>query len=389
MKHVEQVRILKRLQTLHKQQLHQEMVGETVFLEVDRYYRDDILRLEEETVFHDYPLVVGHVSQIPRKGDYFICDWKKLPVVVVRGHDDTVRAFFNVCRHRGARLADDPTGNLKLFVCPYHGWSYDLDGKLRNITKKECFPGVNPCEHNLVELPTEVDFGLIWIHPGSTQMFSPREYLGPFAEDLDSFGIAELVSYKKVESVKTANWKLLIKTYLEGYHVPFLHKDTLAAAFRKGVLCYDEHDRHIRLAAARTNFEHVAKIPEDEWNILDYASVYYSFFPNCFFIMHPDYVSLSMFWPLSPDETLWTHNMLYQPDRFKGEKGQAALEKRFRFTNDVVFDQEDFAISEGIQSSLRSRANRTHILGLEEGLLVRFQHNIDSAMAGEKVRAAD
>lgn len=81
--------------------------------------------------------------------------------------------------------------------------------------------------------------------------------------------------------------------------------------------------------------------------------------------------------------------MLYQPDRFKGEKGQAALEKRFRFTNDVVFDQEDFAISEGIQSSLRSRANRTHILGLEEGLLVRFQHNIDTAMAGEKVRAAD
>lgn len=383
MRHEEQIRVLKELQDLHNRQVHKEMAGEPIHLDVDRYFRDDVFEAELNTVFNDYPLVVGHVSQVPDVGDYFLCDWNRLPIVVIRGRDGRVRAFYNICRHRGARLTEAESGTLKLFVCPYHGWSYELDGSLRKITRKGCFPGVDTQEHNLVELPTEVDFGLIWVHPVAGESFSPRQYLGPYADDLDSFGIADLVSYKKSRVVKKANWKLLIKTYLEGYHVPFLHKDTLSAAFRRAVLSFDEHGRHIRLAAARTDFEKIKDIAEDEWEILEHASVYYSLFPNCFFIMHPDYVSLSLFWPLSPDETLWTHDMLYKPGQFDGEHGQRGLEKRFRFTNDVVFDQEDFAVSEGIQAGLRTGVNRTHVLGLEEGLLARFQNNIDSALHGE------
>ncbi len=122
-------------------------------------------------------------------------------------------------------------------------------------------------------------------------------------------------------------------------------------------------------------------IPLQDRNILDYASVYYSIFPQAFFIMHPDYVSINMFFPLTPDRTTWTHEMLYKPSAFQGEAGQQALEKRFNYTNDAVFDQEDFAVAEDVQRGLEYGGNQVHTLGLEEGLLAIFQQGIDRAMA--------
>lgn len=119
---------------------------------------------------------------------------------------------------------------------------------------------------------------------------------------------------------------------------------------------------------------------ESSWRILEYASVYYSLFPNTFFIMHPDYVSVNCFYPLAPDRTIWVHDMVYDPSLFEGEEGQQALKKRFEFTNDVVFDQEDFAIAERVQRGFSYGVDEFHTLGLEEGLLAIFQRNIDEVM---------
>lgn len=97
--------------------------------------------------------------------------------------------------------------------------------------------------------------------------------------------------------------------------------------------------------------------------------------------MHPDYVSINTFYPEAPDRTIWTHEMLYRPSAFEGEEGAAALAKRFSYTNDAVFDMEDFAVAEDVQRGLRHGANEFHTLGLEEGLLTIFQRSIDGAMA--------
>lgn len=183
--------------------------------------------------------------------------------------------------------------------------------------------------------------------------------------------------------MKNANWKLLINTYLEGYHVPYLHRTTLSAAFRNGVIAHREHGGHIRLVAARRNFSDMLKLEPNRRKILDFASVYYLLFPHAFFIMHPDYVSINAFYPLATDRTLWTHEMLYRPEDFQGEAGQQALSKRFSYTNDTVFDAEDFAVTEGIQSNLGSGANAVHTLGLEEGLIAMFQQSVDDALTSE------
>jgi phenylpropionate dioxygenase-like ring-hydroxylating dioxygenase large terminal subunit len=356
------------------------MLGKVVQVPVGKYTDPEILAKEMRTVFRAYPLVAGHASRVRNPGDYLVSDWARFPFVVVRNKNGELRAFLNTCRHRGARLVAGTEPCLKAFVCPFHGWTYDLDGRLKGVTKSYNFPDLDHDAFNLKALPVVERGGLVWIHPTPGATLDLDAYLGPIGEDLDHFGLGDLVSFRKTQVVKHANWKLLIKTYLEGYHVPYLHRTTLAQSFRKGVIAHYEHGPHIRLAAARTNFLDLLDTDPHERRILDFASVYYTLFPNTFFILHPDYVSINAFYPEAPDRTIWTHEMLYRPSQFEGEEGQRALAKRFTYTNDAVFDLEDFAVAEDVQLGLANGANEYHTLGLEEGLLAMFQHSIDAAL---------
>ncbi|WP_266168930.1 aromatic ring-hydroxylating oxygenase subunit alpha [Dyella subtropica] len=384
MKHEVQVETMRTLLSLRERQRNQDMLDEVVQLPVRIYTDADILRQEMATVFRHYPMLAGHASHVREAGSYLLSDWAKFPYVVVRGQDGRLRAFLNTCRHRGARIVSGKEERLKAFVCPFHGWTYGLDGNLRSVTRSHNFPGLDCKQYGLHELPVIEHAGLIWIHPTPGARMDLPAYLGPIGEDLQHFGLDDLVSYRKNTVIKHANWKLLIKTYLEGYHVPFLHRETLSRAFHRGVIAHLEHGLHIRLAAARTNVLDALQVDSASWRILDYASVYYSLFPHTFFIMHPDYVSINSFYPEAPDCTIWTHEMLYRATEFKGEEGQAALAKRFAYTNDAVFDNEDFAVAEHVQSGLLYGANEFHTLGLEEGLLAVFQQNIERAMMQHK-----
>lgn len=358
----------------------QEMLGKVVKVPVRNYTEPDILAREMETVFRDFPLLAGHASHVRGPGSYLLSNWDKFPYVVVRDGQGVLRAFLNTCRHRGARIVTGEETRLKALVCPFHGWVYGLDGSLTAVTKPYAFPGLNYCEYSLQELPVVEQNGLIWIHPTPGATLDPVSYLGAIGDDMEHFKIDELVSYRKSIIVKKANWKLLFKTYLEGYHVPFLHRDTIAQVFKKGVIAHFEHGPHIRLSAARTNILDALKVDSGSWRILDYASVYYAIFPNAFLIMHPDYVSINAFYPEAPDRTIWVHEMLYRPQDFQGERGEAALAKRFEYTNDIVFDLEDFDVAVNVQAGLRYGANEYHTLGLEEGLLAMFQNSVDQAM---------
>jgi phenylpropionate dioxygenase-like ring-hydroxylating dioxygenase large terminal subunit len=339
-----------------------------------------LFRRELESTFSRFPLVVGHASTLRETGAFVKSDWDEFPYVVIRGRDGILRGFFNQCRHRGAELVAARSGTTDNLICPFHGWVYGLDGTLQGITRSHDFPGLNKCDYGLVELPVVEAGGLVWISRTPGMHLDIPSFLGDFYRDLVNFDVESLVQYKKTKVIKDANWKLLIKTYLEGYHVPHLHRHTLSRSFRKGVIAHDESGPHIRLSAARTNIDAAQSIPEREWRILDFASVYYTIFPNTFFILHPDYVSINIFHPLSPGRSVWTHEMLYRADDFQGSSGQSALEKRFVFTNDTVFDQEDFAVAEDVQKNLIRGGNRFHTLGLAEGLLAMFQDNIDERL---------
>jgi phenylpropionate dioxygenase-like ring-hydroxylating dioxygenase large terminal subunit len=377
-----QVEVLKTLLELRALGRDQEMLGEVTHIPVSNYTDAGILEQEMDTVFRNYPMVAGHACHVREPGAYLLSDWNRLPYVVVRDKEGVLRAFLNTCRHRGARLVSGKEEKLNSFVCPFHGWVYGLDGALRSMSRAHNFPGVQCEKMGLVELPVAEHGGLVWIHPTPGATIDIQNYLGTIGDDLQHFEVDQLVTYRKNKVIRNANWKMLIKTYLEGYHVPYLHKDTLSRSFKKGVIAHLEHGPHIRLAAARTNVLDALSVDSNSWHILDYASVYYALFPHTFFIMHPDYVSINTFYPEAPDRTIWTHEMLYRPEAYVGEEGLAALAKRFDYTNDAVFDAEDFAVAEDVQLGLKYGANKFHTLSLEEGLLAIFQQNIDRALEG-------
>lgn len=370
------------LQALLKQRAidrDQESTTETVEVPVRNYVDPDILKREMVTAFRDYPLVAGHASQVREPGSYLLSEWDKIPYVVVRDKEGSLRAFLNICRHRGSRLVSGKEEELKAFVCPYHGWCYNLDGSLRSVTKEYNFPGLECSKKGLKELPVLEHMGLIWIHPTPGASINLPDYLGEAIDsDIEHFELNEFVSHRKKTVTLNANWKLLLKTYLDRYHVPILHKNTIAPFFNKGVIAHFEYGPHIRISAGLTSLPEAAKVNPSEWQILNYASVLYTLFPNTYLIIHSDLISINRFYPQAPDKTIWIHEMLYRKGNYEGEEGQKALTERFA-NIDAVFEHEDFAIAESCQSNL-NYGDEFHTLGLEEGLLAIFQQNVDRVL---------
>jgi phenylpropionate dioxygenase-like ring-hydroxylating dioxygenase large terminal subunit len=377
MKHETQVETLQALLELHEQGRHQEMAGKVVRVPVRLYTEPTVLEQELATAFRDYPLVVGHAAQVREPGSYLLSPWNRLPFVVVRDKEGTLRAFLNVCKHRGARLVSGKETQLNALVCPFHGWAYGLDGKLKGVTKSYNFPDLDCAKHNLTELAVAEHAGLIFVHPTPGAKIQLSDFLGREIEtDLRHFALDQLVSFRKSVVTKNANWKLLMNTFMEVYHIPSLHRNTIAEFFKKSVITHITHGPHIRFTGTRTNVQDALQVDPSTWQIHDYASVFYTLFPNTLLIIHTNVVLINSFYPLGPDKTIWIHDMLYREADYPGEEGKADVAKRLENIH-AVFDQEDFAISENVQSGLRSGANEFHTLGLEEGLLALFQENVN------------
>jgi len=153
------------LQALRRSGRDQRMLGRVVRLPVNIYTDSGILENEMASVFRNHPMVAGHVSSVRDPGTYLLSDWVKFPYVIVRATDGRLRAFLNICRHRGARIVSGNGPCLKAFVCPFHGWSYGLDGQLKGVTKPYNFPELDREKFALIELPVVERAGLIWIHP--------------------------------------------------------------------------------------------------------------------------------------------------------------------------------------------------------------------------------
>lgn len=232
-----QMEILCRLESLHREGRDQQMLGRMVQLPVQIYTDANILAEEMKSVFRHHPMLVGHASSVRDPGSYLLSDWSSFPYVIVRNTDGRLRAFLNTCRHRGARLVSGKEPCLKAFVCPFHGWTYGLDGRLKGVTKSYNFPEMDRDDFGLVELAVAERAGLIWIHPTPGEKIDLEKDLGPIGDDLDHFGLEGLVSYRKNSVIKHANWKLLIKTYQEGYHVPLSAPGHAVARVQKGRHC--------------------------------------------------------------------------------------------------------------------------------------------------------
>ncbi|MGA6970192.1 MAG: Rieske (2Fe-2S) protein, partial [Candidatus Binatus sp.] len=146
---------------------------------------------EREVLFRHHPIVAGFSSQIPNPGDYLIEDLAPVPILVVRNASGELRAFVNICRHRGAKLVAGCGHTAKLFSCPYHAWSYDIDGRLVAIPDDYGFEGLDRAASGLVALPVAEKYGLIFVTPapGDATDIDIDTMLAGLGDDIESYGI--------------------------------------------------------------------------------------------------------------------------------------------------------------------------------------------------------
>jgi phenylpropionate dioxygenase-like ring-hydroxylating dioxygenase large terminal subunit len=332
----------------------------------------------EMSLLRSRPLIIAHESQLPNAGDALVYDWLGQPLITMRDKSGQIGTFLNVCRHRGMRLVQDEGSTcLKSLVCPYHQWTYGLDGELRNIPRSETFTDIDPSQLSLVAIPTEVRNGLVWVQvEGEMDLDS---HLAGMDIDFDVFDVS---SYRfNQQSVRTiqCNWKLIQDAFLDGYHVVRLHKNTVGPFFPDAISESGAIGSHIRSAVARNEiFDAIGK-PAEELDLRRDATFSYTVFPNSIVIFHPDYTSIITLLPLGPDETVFTHTML-TPHEPTSDKEREHYQRSFKLIDEGVFAAEDIFVSVGAQQGMRSGANESLLFGGLEEAAIRFHETLEQEL---------
>lgn len=332
---------------------------------------------ERETLFMQRPLILAHETQIPNPGDAIVQDWMGLPVVTVRNAEGEINSFLNVCRHRGMRLVQDQGQTcLRSFVCPYHQWTYGLDGDLRHIPRSESFLNVDQSAMGLVSLPTAVRNGLIWIQ------FTPRgsmdidAHLAGLGDDLDYFGMGDFHYCQHSVREVNANWKLIQDAFLDGYHVTRLHKNTVGPFFTDALAGSDFIGDHMRNAVARNEIAEAVDLPPEQLGDLRrYVTFSYTTFPNAVLVVQPDYTSIICLFPQAVDRTLFVHTMLV-PKAPTTEEQRDHFRRSFSLIDEGVFAAEDIFVAAGAQQGLDSGANENLLFGALEEAAIHFHQLI-------------
>jgi len=379
MDHATQVELIKRL-------LRQMDAGTTHML--DREYRNAVghyldpeqFRREKEILFRRYPVAVGFSSQVRQPGDFFTHGDSGVPILVTRDRHGMLHAFINVCRHRGTNLVAEPCGTgKKAFVCPYHGWSYGIDGGLLAIVHEEGFSGVNKGDFNLVPLPVTERFGLVWVVPTPGAKLDFDSFLGPVAKDLDGFGLHAWRPYATKAIRRKMNWKLMYDTFLEFYHFRWAHRDSIYPRFTDNLITFDDYAPHLRLIGATRTLPEVRALPEQQWSLIDHSVILYGIFPQTVLASLGDHFNVFVMYPGERIDESVCYLTVMIPDEPLTDSARHHWDANMELACRTV-ETEDFVMGEGIQRGLASGANTHMTYGRFEAGLPTFHRAIAEAL---------
>ncbi len=199
----------------------------------ERYTSAEFFAREWEQMWTRVWLLLGRASEIPGPGDWQREDVGPESILMVRQSDGSIKAFYNVCQHRGNRLVTDPQGSVKRFVCKYHSWAFQPDGELVFAQDAEDFPEGNPCgKLRLEELRCEEFAGFIWVNM-DPHCASLKSFLGPVWDDWSRYDLHTWKRYLARTTTLPCNWKVVLDNFNESYHVPTVHKPTGTPEERK------------------------------------------------------------------------------------------------------------------------------------------------------------
>jgi Rieske 2Fe-2S family protein len=328
-----------------------------------RYFvSPEIFAEEQKKMFSEQWMLIGHQNQIAKPGDYFTAEVADENLIVVRDQRSTIRGFYNVCRHRGTRLREDESGHASAIQCPYHAWTYALDGRLLGAPHMDRVPGFDKADYSLRPVHLGLWEGFIFVNlaDASAQRggyMSLENWFAPLAGKFSHWNLPKLRSVKRIDYDVQANWKLIFENYSECYHCPGVHP-----ALSK-LSPYDSAENDLTEGPFLGGFMRITKgnsltmsgkscaLPVGDFRNF-HRIFYYSVFPNMLLSLHPDYVMVHQLRPLSPARTLLLCDWFFHPEAFEREDFKPADAIEFwDMTN-----KQDWHVCELSQQGIASRA---------------------------------
>ena len=308
-----------------------------------QWYTDaGIARLERERVFGRVWQMAGRLDQVERAGQFFTIDIAGEPLVVVRGADGGLRGFFNVCRHHAAAVATAEGGTAQIFRCPYHGWTYGLDGSLKGTPD---FAGVcdfDRAANGLVPVRVAVweSFVFVCLAPDGPGL---EESLGNLRERFAVLNLSGLKFHTRREYLLQCNWKVFVDNYLDGgYHVPYLHKG-LNSVLDYAQYTIENGDRYCLQSSPMVSSGGQSQI---EATRTGNRALYYWLYPNFMINLYEGVMDTNLVLPMGVDRTRVIFNFYFT--------GVAANAEESIAVSDEV-QREDVAVCEAVQRGLGSR----------------------------------
>jgi phenylpropionate dioxygenase-like ring-hydroxylating dioxygenase large terminal subunit len=348
-------------------------VGQEVWREPVANYRSaERLAAEIERILRRSPAPFCPSAALPEAGSYVAREAGGTPIVVVRGSDGKVRAFRNACRHRGMQVASG-TGCARAFVCRYHGWTYNLEGRLRHIPHEEGFPGFDKEAHPLVPVTASERFGLVFVTQDS-----------PALGDDSLDGLARLIGpdqrlFATAEREFEVNWKILLEGFIEGYHIKSTHPESFLPYGFDNLNVIDLFGRHSRVTYPFQRIKKLAKVPAQERRVEGLLTYVYHLFPNVLITVLSRHTNVVILEPLAIDRT---RQITYTLTNGGGDDPEALAEAR----RDAEFvgttgAAEDRAVVQAIQRGLGSGANEAFTFGKFESAIVHFHKTLAAALS--------
>ena len=346
-------------------------LGDTVWREpVENYHSQE--RFDAEiALLRRRPVPFCPSAGLPETGSYIARKAAGTPLVVVRGRDGKVRAFINACRHRGMQVASG-SGCSRAFVCPYHAWTYDLEGKLKAIRGPEAFPEVNIEDHGLTEVSAQEKGGLVYV------MQEGKINSQMLENNLDYF-TPEQEMFQEAEATNKANWKLITETLLEGYHIKSLHKTTFYPYGLDNVNLVETYGANARVTFPFRRIEKLRAIPSDERRADGMLTTVNHVFPNASISALSKHSNLTIMEPLSPNST---QMVIYLMTTRLATENSISIEDAKRdaiFVNESGQD-EDLAAACSIQETVTAQGNTHLTFGLFEKAIVNFHSNLAASL---------
>ena len=350
-----------------------------------RYYvAPEILAHEFDRIFTQRWLCVGREDQIARPGDYFLQPVGNESIIVLRDRSGTVRAYYNVCRHRGTRLCEDHRGRFSETIqCPYHAWTYSLDGRLIGAPSSGDIEGFTKSDYPLHKVAIESWEGFLFLNlADNPEPFA--QAFGPLIGRFTRFNLPRLAVARTIEYDVQANWKLLFQNYSECYHCGPVHpplakitpptsgeNDLIEGPFTGGFMVINEGSESLTLSGRSCGLM-VGDLPEEDHNRV----YYYAIFPNMLLSLHPDYVMFHTLWPEAPHRTRIFCSWLFHPDTLTDPSWNP--EDGIQFWD--MTNRQDWHICEQSQLGVQSRAYQPGPYSRREALSVQFDREVLKAL---------